>query len=71
MRLRTCSKCLRCSQRCDVRVTESEFKRLAVEKEKLCTSIKESQEAQSAAIRALKKALEELRIVRARKKQLQ
>jgi hypothetical protein len=37
-----CSKCLCCRQCCDVKVTELEFKRLAVEKEKLRAKIKES-----------------------------
>jgi hypothetical protein len=43
-----------------VRVTKLEFKRLAVEKEKLRTHIKESYKAQNTAIRALEKALEDL-----------
>jgi hypothetical protein len=65
-----CSECLRRGQRCDVRVTELEFKRLAVEKEKLRARIKESRKAQNAAIKALEKALEDLRVARARKERL-
>ena len=65
-----CSKCLRHSQRCDVRVTKSEFKRLAAEKEKLCARIKESYKAQNAVIKALEKALEDLRVARACKERL-
>ena len=60
-----CSECLRRGQRCNVRVTESEFKRLAVEKEKLRARIKESREAQNAAMKASEKALEDLRVARA------
>jgi hypothetical protein len=65
-----CSECLRRGQRCDVKVTESEFKRLAAEKEKLRAKIKESWEAQNEAMRAYKKALEDLRVARACKERL-
>jgi tRNA A-37 threonylcarbamoyl transferase component Bud32 len=65
-----CSECLRRSQRCDVRVTESEFKRLAAEKEKLRARLKESCEAQNTAMKALEKALEDLRVARAREERL-
>ena len=65
-----CSECLRRGQRCDVRVTESEFKRLAAEKEKLRARIKESREAQNAAMKASEKALEDLRVARAREERL-
>ena len=65
-----CSECLRRGQRCNVRVTKSEFKRLAAEKEKLRARIKESCEAQNAAIKALEKALEDLRVARAREERL-
>jgi hypothetical protein len=37
-----CSECLCRGQRCDIKVTELEFKRLAAEKEKLRVKIKES-----------------------------
>jgi hypothetical protein len=37
-----CSECLHHRQRCDVKVTKLEFKRLAAEKEKLQAKIKES-----------------------------
>ena len=66
-----CSECMRYSQQCNVCVTELEFKRLAAEKEKLRVQIKESRNAQDAAIKAHKKALEELRVQRAREEQLQ
>jgi hypothetical protein len=65
-----CSECLRRGQRCDVKVTESEFKRLAAEKEKLRAKIKESREAQNEAMRAHEKALEDLRVARAREERL-
>ena len=65
-----CSECLRRNQRCNVRVTESEFKRLAAEKEKLESRIKESREAQDAAFKLHEKALEELRVHRAREQRL-
>lgn len=45
-----------------MRVTKSEFKRLAAEKEKLESRIKESHEAQDAAFKLHEKALEELRV---------
>jgi chromosome segregation ATPase len=45
-----------------VRVTKSEFKRLAAEKVKLQARIKETREQQEAAIKALEKALEDLRV---------
>lgn len=61
---------MRCSQRCNVRVTELEFKRLAAEKEKLRVRIKESRNVQDAAIKAHEKALEELRVQRAREERL-
>ena len=65
-----CSECLRRGQRCNVRVTESEFRRLAAEKEKLESRLKESRDAQDAAMRLHEKALEELRIHRAREQRL-
>jgi hypothetical protein len=48
-----------------VRVTKSEFKRLAAEKEKLRARLKESYKAQNAVIKASEKALEDLRVTRA------
>jgi multidrug efflux pump subunit AcrA (membrane-fusion protein) len=51
-------------------VTESEFKRLAAEKEKLRARIKETREAQSQAMKASEKALEDLRVARAREERL-
>ena len=65
-----CSECLRRGQRCDVKVTQSEFTRLASEKEKLQARIKESREAQSEALKASEKALEDLRVARAREERL-
>lgn len=65
-----CSACLHRGQQCNVRVTESEFKRLAAEKEKLRDRIKESRAAQDAAMKAHEKALEELRVQRAREERL-
>ena len=70
IRSEKCSECLKRSQRCDVRVTQSEFTRLLTEKEKLQARIKESREAQNKALKASKKALEELRVARAREEQL-
>jgi galactokinase len=65
-----CSECLRRGQRCNVRVTESEFRRLATEKEKLRARIQETREAQSEALKASEKALEDLRVARAREERL-
>jgi hypothetical protein len=65
-----CSECLKRGQRCDVRVTQSEFQRLAEEKKKLQGEIKKAQEAQSEAMRAQEKAFEELRVARAREERL-
>jgi hypothetical protein len=65
-----CGECVRRGQRCNVRVTESEFKRLLVEKERLRAQIKESREAQASAFKAHEKALEELRVARAREDRL-
>jgi hypothetical protein len=45
-----------------VRVTESEFCRLAAEKEKLRARLKETRDAQSAVIKVLEKAIEDLRV---------
>jgi hypothetical protein len=43
-----------------MRVTQSEFTQLVTEKEKLQAQIKESRKAQNKALKASKKALEEL-----------
>jgi hypothetical protein len=45
-----------------MRITQLEFARLAAEKIKLQTQIKEIIDAQNAAVKAYKKALEDLRI---------
>jgi galactokinase len=65
-----CSACYFKNQRCDIRVTQSEFTRLAAEKEKLRRQIKESREAQDAALKAHEKALEDLRVARSREERL-
>lgn len=65
-----CSECAKRGQRCDVRVTQSEFTRLVSEKEKLQARIKESREAQNEALKASEKALEDLRVARAREERL-
>jgi galactokinase len=65
-----CSACHFRNQRCDVRVTQSEFTRLAAEKEKLRKQIKESRDAQDAALKAHERALEELRVARSREERL-
>jgi hypothetical protein len=58
--LEKCSKCVCCSQQCNVCVTKSKFKRLAAEKEKLRTRIRELQDTQKVAIAAQEKALKDL-----------
>jgi hypothetical protein len=58
------------NQSCDVRITQSEFTRLAAEKIKLQTQIKEIIDAQNAAVKAHKKALEDLRVTRSKEEQL-
>jgi hypothetical protein len=58
------------NQSCDVRVTQSEFTRLAAEKIKLQTQIKETIDAQNTAVKAHKKALEDLRVARSKEERL-
>lgn len=65
-----CSECLRRGQKCDVKVTQSEFKRLAEEKNKLRRRIQEARDEQEAAMRVHEKALEDLKIARAREERL-
>lgn len=65
-----CSECLRRGQRCNVQVTESEFKRLVDQKAKLRDQIRESREAQETAMKAHERALEDLRVARAREERL-
>ena len=65
-----CSECLRRGQRCDVKVTQSEFKRLAEEKNKLRRRIQEARDEQEAAMKIHEKALEDLKIARAREERL-
>lgn len=65
-----CSACNRLSQRCDVRVTQSEFRRLADEKIKLKKQIQESRDKQEEAFRAHERVLEEMRVARAKEERL-
>jgi hypothetical protein len=65
-----CGACNRLGQRCDVKVTQSEFRRLAEEKLKLKEQIQESRDKQEEAFRAHEKALEEMRVARAREERL-
>lgn len=65
-----CSECVRRNQRCDVKVTESEFKRLIAQKEDLRKKIQESRDAQEGAFRVQQKAIEDLRVARAREERL-
>lgn len=51
-----CSKCVKLSQRCDVWIAGSKFRRLAADKEQLCSRIGESRKAQELALKAHKKA---------------
>jgi hypothetical protein len=51
-------------------VTQSEFKRLAKEKDKLRRRIQEARNKQEAAIRVYKKALEDLKVAYIRKERL-
>jgi uncharacterized protein YdcH (DUF465 family) len=53
-----------------VKVTQSEFKRLAEEKNKLRRRIQEARDEQEAAMRIHEKALEDLKIARAREERL-
>jgi chromosome segregation ATPase len=64
------NECLRRGQRCDVKVTQSEFKRLAEEKDKLRKRIQEARDEQEAAMKVHEKALEDLKIARAREERL-
>jgi uncharacterized protein YdcH (DUF465 family) len=53
-----------------MKVTQSEFKRLAEEKDKLRRRIQEARDEQEAAMRVHEKALEDLKVARARKERL-
>jgi len=53
-----------------VKVTQSEFKRLAEEKNKLRKRIQEARDEQEAAMRIHEKALEDLKVARAREERL-
>jgi hypothetical protein len=68
VRSRKCSAYYFKNQSCDVRVTQSEFARLAAEKIKLQTQIKETIDAQNAAVKAYEKALENLRVAQSKEK---
>jgi hypothetical protein len=65
-----CNVCNRSGQRCDVKVTQSEFKRLAAEKEKLKKQIQESRDKQEEAFKAHEAALAEMRVARAKEERL-
>lgn len=65
-----CSECVRRGQACDVKVSESEFRRLVREKEKLRQQLQDSRAAQDAAMKAQEKALEDLRVARAKEERL-
>lgn len=65
-----CGECNRRNQRCDVRVTQSEFRRLVEEKDKLRRGIDAAREAQDQANRDMEKALEALRTSRAKEQRL-
>jgi hypothetical protein len=53
-----------------MRITQLEFTRLAAEKIKLQTQIKETIDAQNTAVKAYKKALEDLHIAQSKEEQL-
>jgi hypothetical protein len=65
-----CNECNRRNQRCDVRVTQSEFQRLVDQREKLRKEISAAKVLQEEALKAQEKALEDLRIARAREERL-
>lgn len=54
-----CSECLRRGQRCDIKVTQSEWERLKSEKARLRREIKDAYEAQERARQVQEKAREE------------
>jgi hypothetical protein len=56
LRSRKCNHCNRQNQRCDVKVTQSEFRRLTEEKQKLKRQIDEALSAQADALEALRTA---------------
>jgi hypothetical protein len=58
------------SQRCDVKVTQSEFQRLTAKKIRLKKEIQESRDLQEEEFRAHKKALERMRVTRAKEERL-
>jgi len=66
-----CSECLHHGQRCDVRVTQSEWDRLKADKARLRKEIKEAYEAQEAAHAAQEKAREDLWAAFAKEMRLQ
>jgi hypothetical protein len=65
-----CGACNRLGQRCDVKVTQSEFQRLAAEKARLKKEIQESRDKQEAAFKVHEEALAEMRVARAREERL-
>jgi hypothetical protein len=65
-----CGACNKLGQRCDVKVTQSEFQRLAAEKVRLKKEIQESRDLQEEEFRAHEKALERMRVARAKEERL-
>ncbi|GIZ47209.1 hypothetical protein CKM354_001030800 [Cercospora kikuchii] len=65
-----CNECVRRGQRCDIKVTKSEFDRLRTEKEKLLKGIEDARRAQEDARRALEAAHEASRVAFAREMRL-
>ena len=65
-----CSECNHRNQKCDAKVTQSEFQRLVAEKKKLSKSIDEALASQEAAALKVQNALANLRTTRAREERL-
>jgi hypothetical protein len=65
-----CGACNKLGQRCDVKVTQSEFQRLAAEKIRLKKEIQESRDLQEEEFRAHEKALERMRVARVKEERL-
>jgi hypothetical protein len=70
VRLGKCRACNKLSQRYDIKVTQSEFQRLAAEKICLKKEIQELQDLQEEEFYAYKKALERMRVARAKEERL-
>ena len=61
-RSESCSECLRRNQKCDVRVTENEWKKLKTEKFKLCQEIRDALAAQEETRKAENKVASDRRV---------